>query len=295
MREICAIYARTSTDRQRERHTIDSQLRILPEYAEKRGWKIFNIYVDDGISGETIEERPKFSRLLEDAEQGCFNVVLVIDLDRIVRSKSSLQGALIYDLFRENNIKLATPNELIDLSNEDQDLLAGIKREMAKWEKRKILGRMQRGRIEALKQGRFVGSRIAYGYRWNKEKQEFEIEPEEAEFVRLIFNLCIEENWGSVTIADYLNKKNVPTRSARLYPDKLARYEAALKRGEQIKKPKPPHKWAPIVIDQILKNTIQYGEFINNRRQGRIDETIRPREEWIIIKVPAHNTRQNLI
>src|ERR1041384_3598148 len=84
----CAIYARVSTEAQREKHTIDSQLRLLPEYATQRGWTIVEEYVDNGFSGETIEGRPAFSRLLDDATRQLFDVVLVIDEDRITRSNT---------------------------------------------------------------------------------------------------------------------------------------------------------------------------------------------------------------
>ena len=64
-----AIYARVSTERQRERHTIASQLSLLPELIKQRGYyQVGDPYVDDGISGETIEERPAKTRFLEDAE-----------------------------------------------------------------------------------------------------------------------------------------------------------------------------------------------------------------------------------
>src|SRR4051812_2882280 len=91
----CAIYCRVSSDRQREKHTIDSQIRILPEYAKSRGWDLVGQpYIDDGFSGETIEARPAFSRLLDDAAAGKFDVLLVIDDDRISRAKSDMTGAI---------------------------------------------------------------------------------------------------------------------------------------------------------------------------------------------------------
>ena len=161
----CAIYARVSTDRQRERHTIDSQLRLLPEHAQRQGWEIVHVYKDDGKSGETVDARPAFKKLLDDAAEKLFDAVLVIDLDRITRSRKSAEGAVIYDHFREHGIKLATPTQgLIDLDDEDQDLLVGIKRELAKWEKRKIVGRMMRGKREAAKKGKRFSCLDPYGY-----------------------------------------------------------------------------------------------------------------------------------
>src|SRR5207247_743555 len=122
-----------------------------------KGWEIFDTYIDDGFSAETIEERPDFSRLLEGADGRKFNILLVIDEDRICRSRSDLTGAIIYDTFRDNGIRIATPaGTFIDLCNEDQDLYAGMKQVFAKYEKRKILARMRRGRIEKWRQGKLA-------------------------------------------------------------------------------------------------------------------------------------------
>lgn len=210
----CAIYARVSTATQRERHTIGSQLRILPEHAKKSGWKIVDIYTDDGRSGETVEGRPAFQRLLDDVEGHKIDVILVIDLDRITRSKRSAEGALIYDTFREHKVKVATPNEVIDLENEDQDLVAGIKREVAKWEKRKILRRMTNGKKEALLRSGRVTSIIPYGYRWVRDvgrAGKVEIDPIEGPIVRRIYDLA-RQGMGASMIACTLTSEGHKTR-----------------------------------------------------------------------------------
>ena len=92
---MIAAYCRVSSEDQRERHTIESQRRILAEYAEDKSWEIFDWYVDDGLSGTTIEDRPEFSRLLEDATRQLFNIVLVTDADRLPCSNDLRQRAHI--------------------------------------------------------------------------------------------------------------------------------------------------------------------------------------------------------
>ena len=62
--------------------------------------------MDDGISGETIEERPAMTRLLEDAERHRFDAVFVIDLDRLTRSKKSIDWEIIKDTFRKGRVRL---------------------------------------------------------------------------------------------------------------------------------------------------------------------------------------------
>lgn len=246
-----AIYARVSTDKQRERHTIASQLRELPEHAKRQGWQVVEMFADDGFSGETVEGRPAFQRLLEAVERKEFEAVLVIDLDRITRSKRSAEGALIYDHFRECGVKLATPSQgLIDLEDEDQDLLAGIKRELAKWEKRKILSRMMRGKREAAKQGRRFSSIDPYGYKWvpdaaHPNRGTYEIDESEAAVVRKIYALAADDGIGRAMIAWRLNAEGSMTRSLN-------------RRGRDGKK---PGRWAASTIGKILRFTTYKGDF----------------------------------
>jgi site-specific DNA recombinase len=262
----CAIYARVSTDRQRERHTIDSQLRLLPEYAKREGWEVVHLYKDDGRSGETVEARPEFTQLLEDAAKKQFDAVLVIDLDRITRSRKSAEGAVIFDHFRENGIKLATPTQgLIDLDDEDQDLLVGIKRELSKWEKRKILSRMMRGKREAAKKGKRFACLDPYGLRWVKDEGDprggaYLAVQEEAEVVRRIYDLAVIEGLGKTMIAWRLNSEGYRTRDIR--------------RGSRPNG--GPGEWAASTVGKILRSRTYRGEFV-----------VFQKDEKTIIPVPA--------
>lgn len=248
----CAIYPRVSTDRQRERHTIDSQLRILPEHAERQGWTVLDPrrYVDDGKSGEDVVGRPGFTKLLDDAARGLIDVVLVIDLDRVTRSRKSAEGALIFDQLREYGVKLATPSQgIIDLDDEDQDLLVQIKREVAKWEKRKIVRRMLRGKREAAKRGGRVPGPDPYGLRWVKNDADarrgaYEIEREEADVVRSIYALAID-GLGINMIVWQLNSEGKRTRD--------------MKRGSR-----PmggAGAWSTSTIGKLLHSTTYKGEY----------------------------------
>ena len=264
----CAIYPRVSTDRQRERHTIDSQLRILPEYADKQGWTVIDPhrYKDDGRSGEDTVGRPGFTKLLDDAAQGLFDVVLVIDLDRITRSRKSAEGALIFDQLREYGVKLATPTQgIIDLEDEDQDLLVQIKREVAKWEKRKIVRRMMRGKREAAKKGRRFSCLDPYGLRWAKDENDprggaYVVSDDEAVVVRRIFHLAVVDGLGRNMIAWRLNSEGYRTRD--------------IKRGSRPNG--GPGMWATTTVGKILRSTTYKGEFV-----------VFKRDERTIIPVPA--------
>jgi DNA invertase Pin-like site-specific DNA recombinase len=183
------IYARVSTAQQREQHTIASQLAILPKLVEQHGYALVHEpYVDDGVSGETIAERPAMVQLLDDAERGQFDAIFVIDLDRLTRARRSLDWEIIKDTCRRQGILVITPSHVYDLAHEDHEFISDILSRISAYEKKKILRRMIRGKQEKTRQGRYIGGRKPYGYRI--VDGQFVIDEEEAEVVREIFRRC---------------------------------------------------------------------------------------------------------
>lgn len=260
-----AIYARVSSDRQRERQTIRSQLIELPKYAEAQGWKVVKTYEDDGKSGESIDGRPAFQALLEDAEKGLFSLILVIDLDRITRSRRDQEGAFIYDFFRSHGIKIATPrNGVIDLDNEDQDLQIGLLRVFAKFEKRKFLARTKRGKLQAARDGKRFSSIDPYGYRWVNDPNlkaggGYQIVENEALVIRRIYDLSLEGS-GLAMIAWTVDGEGHRTRPRK-------------GRGRD---GTTPGIWRRSTIIKMLHSTTYRGEFRVFKKGG----------EPITIKVP---------
>ena len=91
-----AIYARVSTEEQREGQTIDSQISELERFAREKGWLIAGTYKDEGWSGGVME-RPELDRLRDDAQKGVFDAVLINDVDRLARDVAHL-GVIKRDL-----------------------------------------------------------------------------------------------------------------------------------------------------------------------------------------------------
>src|ERR1700682_1367733 len=81
-----AIYARVSTEEQREGQTIDSQISELERFAHDRSWLIASIYKDEGWSGGVME-RPELDRLRDDAQKGVFDAVLINDVGRLAAAR----------------------------------------------------------------------------------------------------------------------------------------------------------------------------------------------------------------
>src|SRR4051794_40568420 len=93
-----ALYARVSTDEQRDGNTIQSQIAELEKFAEHNGWPIQGRYIDEGWSGALLA-RPELDRLRDDANAALFDVVLVNDVDRLARDVAHL-GVIKRDLER---------------------------------------------------------------------------------------------------------------------------------------------------------------------------------------------------
>lgn len=153
---LCAPYMRVSTDRQRERHTIDSQRPILLRLMKEYNLAPFDWYVDDGISGTTIDDRPAFKRLLEDAKAKKFQYVIVVEFERHTRPSNLLQLALIKEIFLEAGIKLIMPGKIIDPADDEDDFWYDLQGILSKREIRKTRERCQRGIDKHRKAGKYI-------------------------------------------------------------------------------------------------------------------------------------------
>ena len=80
-----AIYARVSSEEQVDCYSLDAQIRACRRYAEDHGWTVAYEFVEEGRSGRTddITKRPQFKQMMEDAEQGTFDAIVVHKLDRL--------------------------------------------------------------------------------------------------------------------------------------------------------------------------------------------------------------------
>src|SRR5574340_1716207 len=136
-----ALYARVSTEEQREGQTIDSQIAELTRFAESQGWKIAETYKDEGWSG-TLLARPALDQLRDDATKHRFEAVLVNDVDRLARDVTHL-GVLRRDLMRSGVrvIFRKVPGE----ASPTQNLLINVLGSFAEFERELIADRTRRG------------------------------------------------------------------------------------------------------------------------------------------------------
>jgi len=268
----CAIYIRVSTEKQREKFSLPSQEKILIEYAKSRGWEY--ILYNEGVgSGETLVDRPQMMKLLGDATAKKFDVCLVIELERLSRDVDLFDWLTIKKTFRDSKIKIATPNQTYDLSDDEDDFLSDLFGALSKREKKKLLKRMKRGSLEAVSKGVYIGSQFRLGYKYDKLTKKLAVVPEEAEIIKLIYRLCNENNMGTVAIAEYLNSKGILTVLEFAQKKGILKNDSKLKIG----------KWTGGTVWRILTNSIYYGVYNYNKVEHKNTKAVgrRPESEWV--------------
>ena len=206
----CAIYLRVSTEMQVDGFSLDGQRNCLKRYAEREGMIIKEIYEDAGKSGKSIEGRPAFQRLLNDIQKGlAIDYVLVYKLSRFGRNAADILNSL--EFIQSYDINLIASEEGIDSSQASGKLLISVLSAVTEIERENIIEQTMNGRKEKARQGGWNGGFAPYGY--SLINGELIINEEEAETIKMIFDLFANTNKGLGGVAKELNlqgiKKNI--------------------------------------------------------------------------------------
>src|SRR2546430_6661145 len=192
MKKNAAIYARVSSDRQREQNTIASQTALLLEYAKAHDWVVPPewVFEDDGYSGSVLA-RPGLERLRDLAAEGQIEAVLIYAPDRLSR-KYAYQVLLIEEFSRHGVETLFLKSGSGETPEER--LLLQFQGMIAEYERAQIAERTRRGKRYRAKAGcANVLSGAPYGYRYIKKSEHsqgyFTVQESEAVIVRKMFEL----------------------------------------------------------------------------------------------------------
>jgi len=208
-----AIYARVSTEEQREGQTIDSQISELERFAREKAWLIARIYKDEGWSGGVME-RPDLDRLRDDAQKAVFEAVLINDVDRLARDVAHL-GVIKRDL-EKKGIRVIF-RKLPSETSPTYNLMVNILGSFAEFERELIADRTRRGRrhkVEVRQQ--YLGSNTAYGYRYRPMDRVagteglLQVATEEARVVQQMFEWVDQEGLSARRVLNRLNELNIP-------------------------------------------------------------------------------------
>lgn len=220
----CCMYLRKSRSDQNlpgctEAETLARHEKALYELAERMQLDISAVY-REVASGETISGRPMMQRLLTEVENGLWDGVLVMEIERLARGNTVDQG-IITRVFRCANTQIITPAKVYDPDNEFDEEYFEFSLFMSRREYKAINRRMQRGRLASVKEGKFVGSVAPFGYEKVKLKDQKGYtllpHPIQAEIVATIYAQYTVERLPANQIAARLNADGLRTAKGNLW------------------------------------------------------------------------------
>ena len=244
-----ALYARTSSDAQEARATIQSQLSDARAYEERHHLRIALRYLDDGVSSRVpFASRPEGARLLGDARSGLFTHVLVQDFTRVGFALDLLKVAEEMETVGVKLVSIMEPmpgGDDASVATLFRTMLAGFGQYRVDTIRRKSVV----GKERAAREGRWNGGVPPFGYR--VEARRLVEEPAQAEIVRLVFRLYTEEGYRLRPLAAYLNGRGVSPPRAWLPGGKSTRWHVA-------------------AVSRMLKNEVYVGRPVwRKTRAGR--------------------------
>ena len=191
-------YARVSTDKDEQLHSLSAQVRYYTEFIQHSPqWIFVEGYIDEGISGTSVSKRENFLRMIDDARAGHFDFIVTKEISRFSRNTldsiqytQELLRCGVGVLFQSDNINTLMP---------DAELRLTIMSSIAQDEVRKTSERVKFGFKRAIENGVVLGSSRIWGY--EKQEGRLVVKEDEAEIVRTIFHLYANERLGIRTIA----------------------------------------------------------------------------------------------
>jgi len=205
------IYVRVSTEEQaQEGYSIRAQEQKLKDYARIKDWSIYNIYVDEGISGKNLIDRPAIQKLIVDVNQGIVKNVLVFKIDRLTRNTADL--IYLVDLFNKNECVFNSLTESIDTQTPSGRMFLKMIGTFAEFERENIVERSKVGIERKVREGYTIGGHQSYGYEREKGEKIQTIKDDEAEIVREVFDMYVNQGVTLTDITRRLNVRKIPTK-----------------------------------------------------------------------------------
>lgn len=245
--------------------------RQLQEYALKTFGEVIpeeNIYREI-VSGETIENRPEMRKVLQLIESPLIKGVLVIEPQRLSRGDLIDCGTIV-QTFKYSNTKVYTPRKVYDLKDRydekffTDELMRGS--EFLEYTK-EILNR---GKLASVNEGNYIASVPPYGYdrtyiqTGHKKSPTLKVNEDEAQVVKMIFDMYGNQNMSPYAIAKTLNDMGI--------------------------KPRKANHFTPATVDEFISNIVYVGKVKWNSRKteknfvnGKIEKTRRRNQDAIIV------------
>ncbi len=273
-----ALYIRVSTDEQVKGYGLTVQDEKLRAFVKLHDYVLDekHVYKDEGFSGSLpVEERPGIKKLLEDARNREFDVVITYRLDRMFR-KTKLLLEMVDEL-EKHKVGFKSMTESFDTTSVTGKGLMSILAVIAEMERGTIQERTMNGRASAARDGKWVTGVPPYGYILIKQTKKLKVHPEEARWVKTFFKWVVTERLSLREIQQRANEMKIPVPRRKVSTKKTLNY------------------WHKRTLGRILTNETYTGNaFFRkykrpfNNLTSLIDENmLRDKAGWISIIVPS--------
>ena len=275
---ITALYCRLSRDDEQDGLlcSIKNQQSILEKYAKENGFKNTKVFIDDGWSGTNFA-RPAFMEIMELAEQGKIENLIVKDHSRLGRNRLVV-GQLLEEDFDRLGVRYIAIMDNIDTANGISDLVP-MQDLFNEWHAKNTSQKVKNVFKNKGNSGVPLTTNPPFGY-----TREWEIDEPAAEVVRKIFNLCIK-GYGPTQIAKQLKAAEIMTP---------CEYWISIGRTCS-KPPAKPFNWCSDTVARLLEKQEYIGDTINFRTSKKSFKSKRkianPKDKWKVFK----NTHPTII
>ena len=197
-------YARVSTEKVEQQGSLENQIQYYTEFIQKNpNWTYVPGYIDEGISGTSTYKRDSFLRMIEDAKRGMFDFIITKEISRF--SRNTLDSIQYTQELLDTNVGVLFQNDNINTLDSDSEFRLIVMAGVAQDEVRKLSERLKFGFRQSIKNGHVLGNNRLWGY--DKKDCKLTIIPEQAEAVKLIFQLYATGNYGLRKLSQELTRR----------------------------------------------------------------------------------------
>ena len=283
--EMAAIYCRLSVEDKEKEGTESESIRnqriLLLEYAARQRWTVYDIYTDEDYSG-LREDRPAFRRMMEDAEEGRFSVILCKTQSRFTRNAITAEQYL-HEKFPRWGIRFVTVVDGVDTAFSANKKARQINSLINEWYSEELSENIRAVFRRKMEEGKFLGNYAPYGYRKDPaDRHHLIVDKETAALVEEIYSLYLS-GLSCKMIAERLTAQSVPT------PSRIKK-----KRGEDLGR-KECIQWSPGTVRKILRNPVYLGHMVQGKERKVSFKEKKvlgmPEDKWIVVE----NTHEPII
>lgn len=252
-------YARVSSEKDEQLNSLDNQITYYKNYIKNnKKWTYIDGYIDEGISGISTSKRENFQKMIRDADNNKFDLIITKEISRFARN--TLDSIQFTRSLLSRGICVFFQNDNINTIDEDSELRLTIMSSIAQDELRKLSSRIKFGHAQAIKNGTVIGNSRIYGYK--KDNKRLVVDENETPMIKLIFNLYATNNYSMKQIEDILYEKDYRNHNG--------------------------NKICHTTLSNIIRNPKYKGYYCGNKVKNinmfTKERKFLPEEEWVMYK-----------